>query len=160
MSRRYRNRRIGEFLKELDLTEGRSTGVRKILKAMKTNGSPKPIFDTDYDRSYFLIRLPVHQRAVRPERQVTGEVTGQVAGQVTGQVERLLIACTGELSRTALQEALGLSHRDNFTAAYLKPSLAAGLVEMTIPDKPRSSKQKYRLTDKGRRWLDEHGGAQ
>ena len=60
VSRRYRNRRIGEFLKELDLTEGRSTGISKILKAMKTNGSPLPEFETDEDRSYFLIRLPIH----------------------------------------------------------------------------------------------------
>ena len=60
VSRRYRNRRIGEFLKELDLTEGRSTGISKILKVMKGNGSPPPEFETDDDRSYFLIRLPVH----------------------------------------------------------------------------------------------------
>ncbi|MDF1685132.1 MAG: ATP-binding protein [Legionellaceae bacterium] len=60
VSRRYRNRRIGEFLKELNLTEGRSTGVPKILRVMKTNGSPAPVFETDDDRSYFLIRLPVH----------------------------------------------------------------------------------------------------
>ncbi|MEO8613788.1 MAG: ATP-binding protein, partial [Luteolibacter sp.] len=38
--RRYRNRRIGDFLKELDITEGRSTGIPKILRAMKKNGSP------------------------------------------------------------------------------------------------------------------------
>lgn len=38
VSRRYRNRRVGEFLKELDLTEGRSTGISKILKVMETKG--------------------------------------------------------------------------------------------------------------------------
>lgn len=42
VSRRYRNRRIGDFLKELDLTEGRSTGISKILKVIKENGSPAP----------------------------------------------------------------------------------------------------------------------
>jgi hypothetical protein len=42
VSRRYRNRRIGDFLKELDLTEGRSTGTPKVLKVMKENGSPPP----------------------------------------------------------------------------------------------------------------------
>ncbi len=45
LPRRYRNRRIGEFLKELDMTEGRSTGIPKILHAMEANGSPPPIFD-------------------------------------------------------------------------------------------------------------------
>ncbi|EHA14135.1 divergent AAA domain-containing protein [Halomonas sp. HAL1] len=61
VSRRYCNRRIGEFLKELDLTEGRSTSVPKILRVMKANGSPVPVFETDDERSFFLIRLPVHE---------------------------------------------------------------------------------------------------
>ena len=50
VSRRYRNRRIGEFLKELDLSEGRSTGIPKILRSMAANGSPAPRFETDDDR--------------------------------------------------------------------------------------------------------------
>ena len=54
ISRRYRNRRIGEFLKELNLTEGRGTGIPKILRAMKANGSPAPRFKTDDNRTYFV----------------------------------------------------------------------------------------------------------
>jgi len=151
VSRRYRNRRIGEFLKELDLTEGRSTGVPKILRAMKSNGSPPPEFESDEDRTYFLIRLPVHERAEREASQVTGQVTGQVAPQRDEPLGRVLLVLTGERSRGELQEALGLAHRDHFNQAYLQPALDAGLVEMTIPDKPRSSKQRYRLTALGRR---------
>ena len=60
LARRYRNRRIGEFLKELDLSEGRSTGVPKIRRNMKQNGSPEPVFDTDEARTYFLVTLPIH----------------------------------------------------------------------------------------------------
>jgi len=45
---------------------------------------------------------------------------------------------------------LKLKHRDNFTDKYLKPALEAGFIEMTIPEKPRSSNQKYRLTIKGK----------
>ena len=63
MARRYRNRRIGEFLKELSLTEGRSTGIPKILRAMAANGSPPPEFETDDEHSYFQVRLPVHPQA-------------------------------------------------------------------------------------------------
>lgn len=40
-NRRYRNRRIGDFLKELYLTEGRNTGFKKILDALDANGSLK-----------------------------------------------------------------------------------------------------------------------
>ncbi|MEZ6048689.1 MAG: ATP-binding protein [Planctomycetaceae bacterium] len=56
VARRYRNRRIGEFLKELDLTEGRCTGIPTIRRAMSENGSPPPVFSTDETRTHFLAR--------------------------------------------------------------------------------------------------------
>ena len=51
------------------------------------------------------------------------------------------------------QAKLRLKSQANFRERYLKPALEAGLIEMTIPDKPRSSRQKYRLTEKGRTLL-------
>lgn len=63
--RTYRNRRIGDFLKELHLTEGRCTGVPKIHNAMEINGSPPPIFQTDENHSFFLVTLPIHPEATR-----------------------------------------------------------------------------------------------
>ena len=55
-----RNRRIGEFLKELGLAEGRLTGLRKVFQAMETNGSPQPRFEFDEQRTYFQATLPAH----------------------------------------------------------------------------------------------------
>ncbi|MFA6915378.1 MAG: RNA-binding domain-containing protein [Parachlamydiales bacterium] len=63
--RTYRNRRIGDFLKELHLTEGRCTGVLKIHNAMQSNGSPPPIFKTDENHSFFLVTLLIHTEASR-----------------------------------------------------------------------------------------------
>jgi Fic family protein len=77
----------------------------------------------------------------------------QADPQVTPQVGELLAAIQGEMGREALQATLGLSDRKSFRERYLKPALADGLIEMTIPDKPNSRLQKYRLTDKGRQWL-------
>ncbi|MDE2887388.1 MAG: hypothetical protein OXR72_04180 [Gemmatimonadota bacterium] len=51
----------------------------------------------------------------------------------------------------------GLKHRKTFRVNYLKRLMDAGWLEMTIPDKPTSSKQKYRLTHKGRQLLAELG---
>ena len=65
VSRRYRNRRVGEFLKELHLTEGRNTGIHKILRALRENGSPDPVFETDESRSYFLTTLYARKADVR-----------------------------------------------------------------------------------------------
>ena len=55
-----RNRRIGEFLKDLKLAEGRLTGLPKVFQAMQRNGSPSPVFDFDGVRSYFRATLPAH----------------------------------------------------------------------------------------------------
>jgi ATP-dependent DNA helicase RecG len=55
-----RNRRIGEFLKELKLAEGRATGLPKLYRAMRDNGSGPPLFDFDEGRSYFRLTLPAH----------------------------------------------------------------------------------------------------
>lgn len=60
VAREYRNRRIGDFLKELKLTEGRGTGFPTIYRAMANNGSPNPIFETD-EQTYVLVTLPVHE---------------------------------------------------------------------------------------------------
>ena len=57
-----RNRRIGEFLKELRLAEGRGTGLPKIRRRMAENGSPEPEFHYDDGRTYFLVVLPAHPR--------------------------------------------------------------------------------------------------
>jgi hypothetical protein len=63
------------------------------------------------------------------------------------------LAIQGEASREKLQTALGLQDRKSFRERYLKPALNDGFIEMTVPDKPNSRLQKYRLTDKGRNWL-------
>lgn len=59
-----RNRRIGEFLKDLRLAEGRGTGIPKIRRKMNENGSPEPVFEFDETRSYFRVTLPAHPQYV------------------------------------------------------------------------------------------------
>ena len=169
VSRRYRNRRIGEFLKELDLAEGRSTGVPKIYRAMRQNGSPDPIFESDEGRTWFLVRLPVHEGAslaatehdalqdtlqdktleILKKNQNTPQDALQVSPQVTEHVEHLLTVLAGMMNRVQLQAATRLQDRSHFVSAYLKPALDAGLIEMTLPDKPTSPSQRYRRTAAG-----------
>lgn len=75
----------------------------------------------------------------------------EVTGKVTGEVERLLRVLAGEMSRQKIQTAIGLKGEEHFRKAYLKPALAAQVIEMTLHDKPRSSKQRYRLSETGNR---------
>ncbi|PZM80222.1 MAG: transcriptional regulator [Candidatus Margulisiibacteriota bacterium] len=74
----------------------------------------------------------------------------EVTTEVTTEVKSVIKAVDGELSRHDLQQKLGLKHDEHFRKAYLLPSLEAGCIEMTIPDKPNSRLQKYRLTAKGK----------
>lgn len=59
-----RNRRVGDFLKQLGLAEMRNTGIPTIIREMKQNGSPSPRFDFDEERTYFRVTLPAHPRYV------------------------------------------------------------------------------------------------
>ena len=155
MARRYRNRRIGEFLKELQLTEGRSTGIPKILRAMKENGSPAPEFETDDEHSYFQVRLPAHPRTKGLEaKPADGELAkdrsvGTKSALSRHQVE-ILGKCLEEREIAELMAIAQRTDRTKFRNQVLKPMLAKDLLEMTIPGKPTSSKQRYRITEKGR----------
>jgi ATP-dependent DNA helicase RecG len=96
-SRRYRNRRIGEFLKELRLTEGRNTGFRKIIDSLERNGSPLPIFETDEDRLSFAVTIYKH-----PDFQDDKLQNGGINGGLNGGLKSLskneikVIACIHE----------------------------------------------------------------
>ena len=155
VSRRYRNRRIGDFFKELDLTEGRSTGIPKILRAMHHNGSQVPQFETDEDRSYFLIRLPGRRGAQLelPFEDSLGP-TGAQSGAQSHAVLRALAA--NPLSSNEISQALGLKTKSGALKRTLQALLHEGLVEYTLPDKLTSRLQKYRLTAAGRAGLRRH----
>jgi len=133
------------------MTDGRSTGIPKILQAMKRNGSPKPEFDFDDDHTFFMCRLPVHPQATMPAGLTTRSTPGEGTPQGTPQVKRLIAALIAEQSqgRDELMAALKRKDRKTFAENYLSPALNNGLVEMTQPDSPNSPTQKYRLTAKG-----------
>jgi ATP-dependent DNA helicase RecG len=168
MARRYRNRRIGEFLKELDLTEGRCTGIPKIREATERNGSPPPKFSTDDGRTHFLVQFPVHPELA--DVQVHDEAHDGVHDEVHDEVHdgghdaelneterRLLTAlANGPLSRPEMAEVLGMkSRRSGHLTKAVDRLRTLKLAELTIPEKPQSKNQKMRITTKGQTWLTE-----
>lgn len=98
-SRRYRNRRIGEFLKELHLTEGRNTGFKKIIDALKKNGSLLPEFETDESHDYFITRLFIHEGFEHGDIQHEND-TDNVTKNGTDSSESVFLAPVKEFLKT------------------------------------------------------------
>lgn len=90
--------------------------------------------------------------------EVTGEVTGEVGTRLAPSRHQVAILrkCLIENGVTELMPIAKRTDRTKFRHQVLNPLIEAGLLEMTIPDKPTSSKQKYRLTEKGKRFLKEN----
>lgn len=106
---RARNRRIGELLRELRLAEAKGTGIAKIQRVMRQNGSPPARFDFDEERTYFRVTLPVHPRYRQLQTVVHGgrssrrdEPSGPQAGRDRAAQPSALAAA---LERAYLQKA-------------------------------------------------------
>jgi ATP-dependent DNA helicase RecG len=149
-----RNPQIVAAFRRLGLCEQAGTGLRMVLNQWQALGHLEPEYDNDRSHKTFEIRLPLAKDQVTP--QATGEVTSEVTGEVTGEVQKFLKILHTPMSRSEAQITLKLKGQANFRDRYLKPALDLELVEMTIPDKQRSSKQKYRLTDRGKEWVEQN----
>lgn len=143
--------------------ERMGTGIGDMIRRCRKAGLPEPEIRIDGGSFVLTIRRKKSEPATQSKLdrdQVTGQVTGQVSGQVSGQVDpwliRALSACAVRpLSSREIQEATGLRHRETFQRNYLDQIISDSLVERTIPEKPTSRLQKYRLTAKGQALLTE-----
>jgi predicted HTH transcriptional regulator len=138
-----RNKELMRVFRDLDMVEQLGLGVPRILKSY---GRECFTFTENFLRMSFPAAQPLTDQVTG---QDAGQVTGQDTGQVTEQVEKLVGAITGEMNGQDIQAKLNLMGRANFRQRYLKPALDAGLIEITLPDKPNSRLQKYRLTALG-----------
>jgi len=162
---RYRNRRLGDFLKEIKLTEGRLTGIQMIQATMLQNGSPDPLFEIDEDRTWFSVVLRPHPSFEKPETPVEEQETVKPAQMLTSILRKALMAgnqaddqallekmvmliqgCIGsEKKRDDLLDLVGLKRHVDTIKRYIEPLEHIGWLEKTIPEKPTSPRQKYRL---------------
>ena len=107
-------------------------------------GLPRPFWKSDPKLG---VTVTVTSPEVIPQ---TGGKSMAGKPEVTPEVARMLRVLEREMNRTEIMNALGLNDEKHFREHYQQTAVAAGLIEMTIPDKPRSSKQRYRLTAPGK----------
>lgn len=114
-ARRYRNRRLGDFLKELDLTEGRGTGIPTVKKELEKNGSDDASYESDEDRTYFYVSIPCHKDFVCKELVVDDDghirerkLSVATAVDIRKRIFDLIVANT-HISRRELSDAVGIN---------------------------------------------------
>ncbi|MEZ4969419.1 MAG: KTSC domain-containing protein [Flavobacteriaceae bacterium] len=183
VARDYRNRKIGGFLKELKLTEGRGTGLPIIHKSLAENGSPPPIFETDENNAYFLCVLSVHplthsilgqEKELRKDNDKAFEFRNlsdinpylrfsvseigdrdkeAIRNSITPKAKQLLQYCIEPKSREAIFGKIGLYNNTKNFRNHLKPLIDAGWLQLTLPDTPTSRDQQYLSTALGKQLL-------
>ena len=183
VARDYRNRKIGGFLKELKLTEGRGTGLPIIHSSMEENGSPSPVFETDENNTYFLCILPAHpltesilgsQDDLRRDRDkalnfnnlidinqhlslLVSEIRDQdkmgIKARINAKIIEVLNYCMEPKSKDEIFEKITLYKNTKNYNHHIKPLIDAGWLNLTLPNKPTSKNQQYYTTELGKKLL-------
>ena len=135
-----RNKKVAEVFRAAGLIEKYGSGITRILKAFKDYGLPPPEFK-EMSGGFM---VTVYKKT---------EQVGTKLALSRHQVD-ILRKCLIETGITELMTIAGRTDRTKFRHQVLNPLIEARLLEMTIPDKPTSSKQKYRLTDEGIKILE------
>ena len=135
-SRRYRNRRLGDFLKELDLTEERSTGVPTIQTKLAENGSPRAIFETTDDRLTFLITITIHEMCSESS-ETTNESSGthlESSERTTKSSERILDLIKNKPTISAAEIAMEIDMSSRRVEKQIKKLREAGIIRRNGAD--------------------------
>ena len=183
VTREYRNRKLGGFLKELKLTEGRGTGLPIIYNSLEVNGSPPPVFETDDDRSYFLSVIKIHPLARQIEsqrakdrakdnelkistisdiddclRSLDDQRRAQVESEIRNKLDKItlniLVYSTKPKTRIEIFNCIKLYNNSKNFNRHISPMIEIGWLQLTIPDKPTSKHQKYVTSDVGKRLVE------
>ena len=121
--RKYRNRRIGEFFKEIDLSEKAATGISKILRELSKNGSPEPEFETDDTRAYLETTIRIHDGF---------EMSDKMSDKMTEQEQRRIKIIIENMSKNGIssKEAAEILGVEQKTAnRLLSKAVTSGILE-------------------------------
>ena len=130
--------------------EFRQEGGQFVQKLRRPTPQVAPQVTPQVDSGHNLLK----EQSLQELASALGLTIVQVTPQVTAQGEKVLAATANEArSREELQTATGMIDREHFRKTYIEPLVTAKWLDRTIPDKPTSRLQKYRLGAKGSDWL-------
>lgn len=128
------------IFKDLDLVEQLGSGIPRILQAYAQDSF-------HCSENFLRVTFPTTESVTQTQQD-----TQQDTDQDTEQVRVLISGMTDKKYSTAeLMELVRIMHRPTFLYNYLQPAIEAGLIALSIPEKPTSRNQKYYLTEKGKK---------
>jgi ATP-dependent DNA helicase RecG len=148
-----RNPVIARVFRELDLVEEWGSGIPGIFRIAKAEKLPEPTIEELAGRIRFTVPLAEILPLKREQSRKGGaSLTAPVTAPVGDSVAKLLglLREREPLGNEDIRRAFGLKSRRRLRETYLTPALSADLIQYTLPDKPNSRLQKYRLREKGR----------
>jgi ATP-dependent DNA helicase RecG len=141
------------MLHRMEAVEHIGSGIKRIRNLCREYGVTEPRIEVS-EHWFTMIFLRPGLQGVQEQAEIP-QVPRKYPASTPQVVAMLIAASTEEISREQLQAAAGMKDREHFRKAYLNVLLDSGLLEMTVPGKPRSSKQRYRLTAFGRQFLEQ-----
>jgi ATP-dependent DNA helicase RecG len=141
---RYRNRRIGDFFKELEFVEGRNTGIPTALESLKTNGSELMTFETNAERTYFTVTIPCHKafltngNGAQQKRRSRDELRKAILISISGSAK----------SASEIASVLGYSKISDTMSEILNEMVNGGQIAHMYPGNVNHPKQKFMLISK------------
>jgi ATP-dependent DNA helicase RecG len=148
-SKHNRNRRIGDFLKELELVEEKNTGIPTMIKALEANGSKPPVFETDDERSYFRVVFEIHddfkeivKNPINEPENARPPIRRRSRAQIREELLKTL--SVGDYSQNELSKLLGYTAATKAVSAVIKDMIADEVIAYTS-DKQNDPKAKLTL---------------
>ena len=148
---------IANVLYKSKILESWGRGIGTMVDECKRVGLPAPEFKTDGNFVTVVFKYNcdgVNLQLVNSNPTSTQQVPNKYPTSTQQVLELVGILKDGEYSVREIMSFLMLKDRVNFLYKYLTPALEEGLVSMKYPDNPKHPKQKYMLTEKGRKILE------
>ncbi len=154
-----KNPNICRMFKEIGLADELGSGVRKLFKYVKiySKGKEPELIEEDI----FKVIIPVSEISDnnitdQARDQESAQIGAQIGAQISAQKMSLIkILSKKDLNSNEIIIELDLKSRSGVLRNYIKPLLNDGYIECTIPEKKHSKFQKYRLTEKGKKLLQQ-----
>ena len=133
----YRNRRIGDFLKELDLVEGRNTGIPVVVNVMRENGSPPPVFSSPENRDWLSVTLPVNPHFFEMENPISQRTALKTAQKTAltsqrGAYNGIGSECGGLADHGRIVEVMTAEEELEHIKVALKTALKTALIHRPV----------------------------